>query len=230
MKRRRGGRQRPSDPQAITLARIAAKAREALAASKSARNPSTWGISADLEGLMTSDEDVTVVRDPHQHRRIVHAKRATVFELISLTDDQVRASERYWRDWCIRAGVMTEDARQVFLVVDHSPGLAPGQFLTQRMIDAGRRLDEAHKSIGRADARLLQALVEPPVMRGEFRVWRWLVQRETGETERHAQAAAVRRAVENLRLAYDDIDAERARRRKAAAAANDGPGEPAAGG
>lgn len=193
-----------------------------------AQTPSLWGVSPELQDLATSAETVEVFHDPTRRGRIVHAKRSDVFSLIDMTPFQLQASQRYWRDWCHRAGVMTEDPRpRLDERVDHSPGLSPGQTLTQQMIDAGKRLDEAHGEIGRGDAQLLRALVEPLVMLGEIRVWRVVVLKVTGESERHAQAARVRSAVENLRLAYEVID-ERERKareakRRLAEAANDLP-------
>ncbi len=116
-----------------------------------------------------------------------------------------------------RAGIDTSKEDRRMLATDYSPGLAPGQHVTQRMIDAGNRIIEAHGEIGRASAKLLQALVEP-ILRGEIRVWRVVVKQATDETERHAQAARVRQACEDLQLAYQAIDeAERARKEEARA-------------
>lgn len=171
------------------------------------KDPTKWGVSAEILTLASAREDVDVVVDSQRRGRIVHAKRSDAFSLITMSPEQERAAKRYWRDWCHRAGVMTEDPHNLELV-DRSPGLAPGQQLTQRMLDAGGRLDDAHAMIGRADVQLLRGLVEPLVMQGQLHVWRVVVQKLTGETERHAQAAKVRSAVENLRLAYDDVDEE----------------------
>lgn len=204
----RRNRASPSDPQAILLKRAKERQEERLRA----RSPAEWGVSAEILTLPTA-YDVTAVVGPRE--RILHARRSDAFTLLhqakrygldgalesGISDGQHRASQRYVADWCERAGVRTAE-----------PTLAPtdvqtdGQGATQRMIDAGRRIDAVHARVGRASARLLRALVEPMVMGGEIRVWRELARGVTGETERHAQAASVRMACENLRLAYEEID------------------------
>ena len=77
---------------------------------------------------------------------------------------------------------------------------------TQRMLEAGRRVDAALASAGLGSARLLRAMLEPAVTGVAGLDWREAVVRETGEQNPHAQAAAVRGACENLRLAYGAPD------------------------
>lgn len=179
------------------------------------KDPASWGVALDLEHL-AANQNVDVRRGAGY--RVVSAKRlSNAFDILysggGLSVAQYAASQRYWTDWCLAAGVAAQDTLK--LEVIDGKGRADG--VTQGMIDASKRLAKAHREVGRAAAMLLTAVTEPIVMRGEIRVWRVLVKQVTGESERHAQAGAVRLAVENLRLAYQDIDKEEARRRRTGA-------------
>lgn len=221
------GKGGPSDPRAIMLARIAERVRARRDAAEAmgedlrlGHNPVDWGIDPTIGALATS-ADIAAIHDPHRPGRIVHAKRGTAFDLVSLSGAQHAASRRYTIDWAVSAGVSSlaidepkDDGRDRPAPIDAGPGLAPGQHITQRMVDAGARIAEAHKGAGPASARLLAALVEPLVMHGQVLPWRDQVKAVTGESERHAQAAAVRQACENLQLAYVAIDEEKARLRR----------------
>jgi len=210
---KRKSRRGPSDPQDIHRRKLSAIAAHVRAACLSpppkqmaapVRDPSTFGVNPQVDKLETG-QDVTVVRENKKRgAAILHAKRSDAFSLISLSDAQASAAKRYTRDWMIRAGIQVDEIVRV--VVDNAPGLTPGQHVSQRMIDAGRRIEQLHGLVGPAAARLLSGLVEPLVMHGEVRVWRVLVQQITGETERHAQAAAVRMAVQSAVLCYPAID------------------------
>lgn len=176
------------------------------------RDPGAWGISAEILVLETSAD---ISGRLGNRNKVVAARRSDAFTLLhqakrygadgqleaGISDGQHRASQRYFTDWCERVGVKTVDAPA-------SPidSQTDGQGASQRMIDAGKRIAQAHAMVGRHSARLLQALVEPMVARGEIRPWRALVLESTRERDPHAQAGAVRMALENLRLAYEDLD------------------------
>jgi hypothetical protein len=200
-------RSRPSDPATIQLR--AARHREAERAA--GRDPARWGIDPKIRDLAVNDN----VELTTGGRTLRGLRRCDAFSSLwkagSLSEGQWDASQRYWDDWCYRSGIGAGD-RFEFDIVDNG-GAAGGA--TQQMIDAGGRIAEVHKHLGRATARLLAGLVEPFVMRGEVRVWRVLVIQATGEREVHAQGGLVRMALEDLRLAYADIDRDtRARRRR----------------
>jgi len=197
---------------------IMARAAERRAAEReAAKRPETWGINPGLARLATSS-DVEVIADPNRRGRIRNARRSDAFSLLfeagGLSEEQHRASQRYWNDWVLRSGAGTGSGDFARERVD---GLQVDEAaIRQRMMDAGNRIVDAHDEIGRGSAMLLTALVEPLAMRGEVRVWREQVRAATGETERHAQAAAVRAACENLRLGYEAIDRrDETRRRRA---------------
>lgn len=211
---RRSKRTRPSSPAEILARNALRRGEQAANERRSRRDPARWGLPEGLQ-LLPANEDLSVVNDPHRKGRILRARRSDAFSLVSMSEEQERAAARYFRDWMERVGVNVdgEERMQDLSKIDNSPGLAPGQHHNQRMLDAAGRVAEAHAEVGRASARLLEALVEPLAMRGEIRVWRVVVKVVTGETERHAQAARVRQACEDLHLAYEAVDArERAKR------------------
>jgi hypothetical protein len=206
-----GRRGKPTDPAVIAARSAARRAERAAAEALAARNPANWGVAPELIHLESAN-DVDIVRGARG--RIISARRRSdAFELLrqagGLTVPQHQASERYYKDWLASAGIQSRDT----LNLDRIDG-GRHDGISQGAIDAGKRLAEAHGRVGPAVARLMAGLVEPWVMRGEIRVWRVVVQQLTGETERHSQAGQVRLACENLRLAYDEIDKDRARRER----------------
>lgn len=190
----RRARGKPADPQAILLRRAQERAAQRL----KDRDPGQWGVAGELVDLPTS-ADVEVHQDTRQ--RVIAAKRSDPFDLLhtagGLDDGQHRAARRLFKDWSIRAGVRDHDTMPSGVIdVEH------GMPITEAMLCAADRVDAALADVGRVNARILRALIEPIVMQGLVIAWRGTVQRVTGETERHAQGAAVRLACEALRLFY----------------------------
>jgi hypothetical protein len=198
---RRSKRRGPSTPEEIAARAALRRGQIAAAEREGRRNPAMWGIAQKL-AKTPANEDMEIVLG--HAGKVKAARRSDAFTLVDMSGEQRAAARRYERDWMIRAGVRIDDPP---MVVESSPGLAPGQATTQRMIDAGHRIEDVHREVGRLDAKLLIHLMESVVMRGEVRVWRVLVQQATGETDRHVQGARVRQACENLRLAYEALEA-----------------------
>lgn len=204
-------RGRPSSPAEILARNALQRGQKSVQDRTVRRTPTLWGFGEGLE-LSPANEDLVVTRDPQRREKLLRARRSDAFSLVSMSPDQQIAADRYVREWMVRARVQLVDD-EIRPVASSSPGLAPGQHISQLMIDAGRRIEALHRLVGGSSARLLEGLVEPLAMRGEIRVWRVVVQRATGETERHAQAAAVRMACQNLHEAWPVVDdAEKARR------------------
>ncbi len=165
-----------------------------------------WGFANDASHR-TSARNV-------EHRvcpatREIHAKRLDPFEALhrrgGLSAVQHGAAMRLFRDWCQSVGVRTDDPREL-LELSRSAAYGPSDLVNCSMIDAGARFEAALAAIGPATGEVLRALVAPSVMCGSVLVWRAVVERVTGETHTHAQASVVRRACEDLRLAYDRTD------------------------
>jgi hypothetical protein len=194
--------QRPHDPAAGTAARLQRLARaEAEERLSSSAPPETWGV-AEAPLALPANAAVTTARDGRG--RVAHAHRSDVFERLhgrgALSDAGLAAARRLERDVGLRAGRF----RPASLVLVDSQGSAAGA--TERMVEAGRRVEAALATLGARQAALLRALVEPPMLRGELVDWRAATLRETGEKTPHGQATAVRLACEDLASTYKSLD------------------------
>lgn len=198
---RKRGRGAPKDPQQIVRERLERDAERR--AAERAAGPEAWGVSAEMLALATSaDVDGRV----GARGRVIHARRSDPFDLLhaagGLSDYQHQAARRLMRDVCERAGVQTADRPAMAGRIDPEAGRGLTERLTQRMVDAGRRVAFAMQRVGPANARVLRALIEPMVAEGRMPAWRETVRLASGETDRHTQGAVVRQACENLRLVY----------------------------
>ena len=148
---------------------------------------------------------------------IIVTQRLDVFDLLmsrkSLTQPQVDAVRRLEQKQALAYG--HERPEQSFDRVDKSSEGAPGQNVTQAMIDAQRDLSIIYVTTGGKSSELLIALTQP--QEAILTRWRPTVQRVTGEHDERVQAAMIRAACENLALAWQSFD-YRARERKARAA------------
>jgi hypothetical protein len=208
---KRKGRKGPMSPAEILARNAAARGQLAQRERLVRRTPAEWGVSAEIVALPTA-EDVTV--RVGNRGRVVAAKRSDPFDLLhaggGLDDDQHRASRRLFRDWCLRAGVRDQE-RQVLDRVDGQFNPTAG-LVSDAMIDAAKRIEEAMRGVGQVNAKIFAALIEPMVVQGAIIAWRGTIERVTGETERHVQGAMVRQACEALRLHYIEADDARAKR------------------
>ena len=197
------GRQtRPTDPAAVMAARLRRLEQAAALDRAEAADPGRWGVAAEALAL-PAQADVAAVRDGRG--RIAQAHRTDVFERLhergSLTAGQLSAVRRLEHDIGSRAGLFRPPSDLV--KVDAQARVSGA---TERMLEAGRRVDQALAACGPRSALLLRALVEPAVLKGEAVAWREVVARETAEDNPHAQAAVVRAACDNLMLAYQALD------------------------
>lgn len=148
---------------------------------------------------------------------IIVTQRLDVFALLhsrkSLTETQLYAVRRLEQYQAIANG--HERPEQSMDRVDKSSEGAPGQNITQAMIDARADLRTIYLTTGGKSSELLIALTEP--QEAILTRWRETVQHVTGEHDERVQAAMIRAACENLALAWQSFD-YRARERKARAA------------
>lgn len=148
---------------------------------------------------------------------IIVTQRLDVFALLhsrkSLTQTQLDAVRRLEQKQAIANG--HERPEQSFDRVDKSSEGAPGQNITQAMIDAQADLRTIYLTTGGKSSELLIALTQP--QEAILTRWRDTVQRVTGEHDERAQGAMIRSACENLAAAWQSFD-YRARERKARAA------------
>ncbi len=192
----------PAAAQAERLKRLDKQAQADATERADAATPERWGVAADALTL-PANAAVAAVRDGRG--RVSYAHRTDVFERLhergSLSDGQLTAVRRLEQDVGARAGLFRPPSDLVKVDAQARPGGA-----TERMLEAGRRVDAALAAAGPRCALLLRALVEPGVLAGRSLAWREVVARETAETNPHAQAARVRTACDNLMLAYQALD------------------------
>ena len=157
------------------------------------------------------------VRHDEQYR-IIGAFRVDVFSLLherkALTDPQLIAVRRL--EVLIGTASGHERPEQGERVDSSSEG-APGQNVTQTMIDAHADLRAIMREVGITNGKLLNALLAPVDGPAALTRWRDTVFSVTAETNDKAQAAMVRTACENLALAWQAFD-YRARERRDRAA------------
>lgn len=138
--------------------------------------------------------------------RIVTARRLDVFQLLfeqrpnpAITQAQLDAVRRLEQEMAMAEGVgLTGDNAGVR---SSSEG-APGQNVSQRMVDAARRLEGVYARLGPTNKVLLVALLSPQFKGALLTRWREVVEGVTGETNDRAQLGAVRMALTNLAVIY----------------------------
>lgn len=148
---------------------------------------------------------------------IIVTQRLDVFDLLlsrkSVTQQQVDAVRRLEQKQALAFG--HERPEQSFDRVDKSSEGAPGQNVTQAMIDAQADLRIIYLTTGAKSSELLIALTQP--QEGILTRWRDTVVKVTGEKDEDVHPAMIRAACENLAAAWQGFD-YRARERKAKAA------------
>lgn len=141
-----------------------------------------------------------------QQGNMIGGRRLNCFNaLLRGKDDEARAVS--WLEDLIRAA-SGENAKE------REPGYirgstvgAPGQNVTQRMIDASRNLQIVEVGLRPWEVRLLFELLKPD--EALLTRWRPVVQRITGEVNAQAQGARVRAACESLAWVRREIESAR---------------------
>lgn len=194
-------RTQPSAPRTIAAAAAAPTVRDRDAEKKADRKME-WGVN--VEELQRQGVEVT----PSVRGGQAAARRDDVFDRLlarqALSGAAHQAVRRLDADMTERRGDGSGDRK----LGERMGAAGTRDLVTQRMIDAGDRVEAALALIGRRDAALLRELLEPrQVMVGEgVERWRQVVVIMAGETHQHAQGAVVRAASENLVLAYREVD------------------------
>lgn len=150
--------------------------------------------------------------------RIIGASRIDVFSLLherkALNDPHLIAVRRL--EVLIGHAYGHERPEQGERVDTSSQG-APGQNVTQAMIDAHGDLKLIMREVGFTNARLLTALLAPVDSPSILTRWRKTVEDSTKEKRPEVQAAMIRTACENLALAWQSFDYRARERREKAA-------------
>lgn len=209
-------KRKPADPEAIAAAKRE-KARQALRAQHLAD-----GVDPDI--AQWGEEEVTRQRQQEleakgvqlaldQRRRLKHAKHIDIWEQLAkrdgLTGAQYDAVRAFQETMAVRARAAGRGAAHGAPVVDSSGDACA---VTDRMIEAGRRMDLTLALIGPPLSRLLSALMWPAVL-CEHYDWREIVARVAGEHEPHAQGALLRIAAQALVDVAPDVERKLAPKR-----------------
>lgn len=210
----RRNKNKPSSPE-----EIARRASERRAARAEVERLTAQGVDAKVETVKERDANGV-----QRERVICRATRLDVFDLLlsrnALDRNVYEAFRGHERDLHIALGVETPERRPDY--VRASAEGAPGQNVTQRMIDASEVVALTERRIGSRDRALLKALMHPGA--AVFRRWRIIIQQHTGETRDECQASAIRYLGANLLSARSvaiKAAAEMRERRATGRAAND---------
>ncbi len=175
-------KRKPHDPAAAARAELERRERE-----------------AEIQRLRAQGATVTTDRGG----KIISARRSNVFNLLlarkTITQNQHDAAYRLATDWAIWKGLDGKGERSE--AVDGGSGSA--ELVTDRMIQAGRRVFMVIGGLREDREALLAAFMVATVEEDRPMMWRGVVERVLGETVRDKQTAAVVDALEALRAVYE---------------------------
>lgn len=156
-----------------------------------------------LEGIGVTAKIVDERQEDGRTKVVVRARRIDVFQLLrerdALPQDSFDAVRAYETDLSTSMGWNTPERRP-----DHiraSTDGAPGQNISQAMIEASRMVRWVESMLSARDWRLLSALLTEND--GNIGHWRDTVARHTGESREDCHAAAVRAMAANLKDVRD---------------------------
>lgn len=134
--------------------------------------------------------------------RLTGAWRMNCFNTLLAQNSPERAAVD-WLDELVRlaSGEISPERDPSFIPASNDG--APGQGISDTMIAASQTLDVVQLAMPPAHARMLLSLLEPD--QDLMTRWRAVVQRCTGETHSHAQAAVVRAACTSLSWVHQNI-------------------------
>lgn len=160
-------------------------------------------LEAEAEVKRLERQGVIVTLDAR--RQIVSARRSNVFQLLlsrnTITPNQYDAAYRLGEDWAQWKGLDGKGEGGDAGYVDGGSGCA--ELVTDRMINAGKRVASILSDTPPIEAKLIRAFMVATVEEDRPMVWRGIVLRETGETVRDRQTQLVVAALELLRQAYE---------------------------
>lgn len=134
--------------------------------------------------------------------RVISAYRSNVFNLLlerrSITQNHHDAAHRLCEQWAAWKG-LDAGGEQGSERVDGGTSCGPKSLVTDRMLMAGKWVDNVLRQIPADERRILTALVIATVEEDRPMAWRGIVQRTTGEEVRDRQTASVVLALESLR-------------------------------
>lgn len=183
-------------------ARLERRARETAAARVEAMRLTSTGAEARIMDEKQDDGTTKVV---------VRARRIDVFQLLlernALPQASFDAVRDYEADLATSLGWNTPERRPDY--IRSSTEGAPGQNVSQIMIEASRMVRWVESMLTTRDWRLLSALLHEND--GSIAHWRATVERVTGESRDEAHAVAIRCMAANLRDVVERFPSEQRR-------------------
>lgn len=175
-------RKKPSDPQELARKRAERTA-------------------MDTEIGRLREQGATVTLD--RARRIVSAYRATPWRKLRDTDTitagQAAAADKLCEEWAMWKGM---DGRPAGVPAPVQACSTTAEIITDRMLQAGRRVRHTLDQVGPMDAELLAALAHSVVEDDRPLPWRDVVRRVSGISQTVRQSQVVACALENLSRVY----------------------------
>lgn len=160
----------------------------------------------DTENEIARLEAMGAVVKLDQRRRVVSAYRSNVFNLLrergTITPNHFDAAYRLSLEWAAWKGMDGQPEGGNAGFVDGGGGCQ--EIVTDRMINAGKRVAQILSSIERAERRLIEEFMVATVEQDRAMVWRAIVTKATGEQVRDRQTALVVAALEALRQVFQD--------------------------
>lgn len=137
--------------------------------------------------------------------RVISAHRSNVFNVLlkanHITPNHHDAAHTLAKAWAAWKGL--DGKPEVFgEFVDGGSGAA--ELVTDRMIRAGKEVKATLAQIADPDAKLLTAFMVATVEEDRPMVWRGIVERVSGDTDKDTQLARVVFALESLRAVYQE--------------------------
>lgn len=165
-----------------------------------ARDPGAWGVNAEA---LAAQPDVAVVKA--ERGKVQTAQRFDVFHTMhargGLSTAALHAVRRLERDMAERRGVVVDEPSR-------GGGVGASDHVTQRMIDAGARVDAALSQLQGMAAAVLRELLDPRLLfTNDADRWRAVVRLVTKQARREDQAKIVRISCEALAVVYREADA-----------------------
>jgi hypothetical protein len=171
---------KPSDPAEITARRVEARALKARGLE----------VNTDPRTL-----EITAIWRPNCFSLLLRKDRPAELDAVNWLEDLIRSA----------SGENAQDRRPDF--IRGSTEGAPGQNISQSMIDASRVLQVVEAGLRPWEARLLFGLLRPD--EALLTRWRGVVQQSTGEVNPQAQGSRVRAACEALVFVKQTVEGQR---------------------
>jgi len=144
---------------------------------------------------------------------LLHERKGAGDKIRGINDQQFYAIRRF--EGLIALANGWERPEQGFDRVDRTVEGAPGQNITQSMIDASEELEFVIGKVGMVGAKVLMALVGPDAKGAALLTrWRETMERVTGEPDSRVQAALIRWVCESLVSAWKALDYRSTRRKR----------------